>query len=639
MMNEFNDDTRFRPDNQAPVVSKKRFAIFAVFLALSAVMIIGRYGYLMLSSDHRAGGNRAAISGSRGPILDRNGRILAMESRMGNITLWRPAMENAQTLAAELAPFLAQSQQEIYSRIVNSNSDFIYLRRQANDSLVREIDAAIAQGGLRGVSIQPSPGRIFPERELAAQLIGFVGNDNTGLAGVEFAFDHELAHSRPASPRGRSRHSGNQVFLTIDINVQHILETISRRLLAETQAEAIMFMAMDPRSGDILGSVSLPGFDPNDIATSNPVSRMDRPAIWAFEPGSTFKTFSLAAMLDAGAIARDTFFHCRGYYERITPSGERIRINCMGVHGWVSAREISILSCNAGAAYAARTLPAQHLHDRLRDFGFGARTGAGNPGETAGLLRPVSQWSERSSPTISMGQEIAVSALQMLKATTAIANDGVRVSPRIVSHIVTPEGEVRNFQSAPPQRILSPETSRAMRHYMMETTSSLGTGWRAYVDDLSLGVKTGTAQMIDPATGAYSATDFISNVVAILPADNPSLVLYLAIIRPQGEMLAGRIAAPPIREAAEALINYLGIPRGRNPQVVHSGTIAIPAFAPVIVNDVMPDLSGLAKRQLLPLLERNDLHIQVRGDGWVARQSPPPGTSLTSATMIVLELE
>jgi cell division protein FtsI (penicillin-binding protein 3) len=174
---------------------------------------------------------------------------------------------------------------------------------------------------------------------------------------------------------------------------------------------------------------------------------------------------------------------------------------------------------------------------------------------------------------------------------------------------------------------------------MIDTTSSLGTGWRAYVDDLSLGVKTGTAQMIDPRTGAYSPTDFISSTIAILPAENPSLVLYLAIIKPQGEMLAGRIAAPPIREAADALINYLGIPRGRNPQIVHSGAITIPALPYPAVNEFVPNFSGIAKSQLLPLLLRSDLRMQVHGDGWVARQSPPPGSPLTHDTLIVLELE
>ena len=624
---------------QTRIAGKQRFIIFAACFSLVTLAVLGRYGYLMLFPQEHTRPALSGHSGGRGPIFDRNGRILALESRMGDITLWRPLMEDAGELSRELAPFLEQSPEEILNRITNSQSDFMYLRRNVNASTVNLVEAAITEGRLRGVSVEPVPGRIYPERYLAAQIVGFVGNDNAGLAGVEFAFNRELAPQPRMTLGSRDRRAGSQLFLTLDINVQHILEGIAGRVLAQTNAEAVMFMAMDPRNGDILGSVSLPGFDPNDIRRSSEISRMDRPAIWAFEPGSVFKIFSLAALMEAGAIAEDTLFFCPGYYERITPRGERIVINCMAAHGWVRAREITIVSCNAGAAHAADQLSAQLFHDHLRDFGFGARTGAGNPGETAGILQPAGRWSERSRPTISMGQEIAVSALQMLKAATAIANDGVLVPPRIVSHVVTADGQAQVFVPGPPRRVLSPDTSRAMRRYMMDTTSSLGTGWRAYVEDLSLGVKTGTAQMIDPRTGAYSPTDFISSVIAVLPAENPSLVLYLVIVRPQGEFLAGRIAAPPIREAADALINYLGIPRGRNPQIAHSGAISIPALSHLTVNEVVPDFSGAAKRQLVPLLARSDLRMQIHGDGWVARQSPAPGTPLTSDTVIVLELE
>jgi cell division protein FtsI (penicillin-binding protein 3) len=179
-----------------------------------------------------------------------------------------------------------------------------------------------------------------------------------------------------------------------------------------------------------------------------------------------------------------------------------------------------------------------------------------------------------------------------------------------------------------------------MRSYMMDVTSSIGTGWRANVEDLSLAVKTGTAQIIDPKTGAYSSTDFIASCIAMLPAENPSLVLYLVIVKPQGaSYLGGRIAAPPIREAAEALINYLGIPRGRNPQISHSGALSIPALPYPAVNETVPNFTGVAKRLLIPLLLRDDLQMQIYGDGWVVRQSPAPGTPITPDTVIILELE
>ena len=316
-------------------------------------------------------------------------------------------------------------------------------------------------------------------------------------------------------------------------------------------------------------------------------------------------------------------------------------IACLGVHGRVTIRDIIIKSCNAGAAYAADQLGANAFYDRLQDYGFGARTGAGNPGETVGYLIPPDRWSARTKPTISMGQEISVSALQMVQAASAVANDGFLVPPRIVSRIVSPRGEtIRAFEAGPGRRVLKPETARAMRSYMVDVTSDIGTGWRANIGDLSLAVKTGTAQIIDPGTRAYSPTDFIASCIALLPAESPSLILYLAIIKPKGESyLGGRIAAPPIREAAEALVDYLGIPRGRNPQMSHPGSISLPPPLSPVVGSVVPNFSGYAKRELLPLLLRDDIRLEISGDGWVRRQSPPPGSPLDRDTVIVLELE
>jgi cell division protein FtsI (penicillin-binding protein 3) len=616
--------------------TRRRFIIFISLFALAALVVFIRYALLMFQPPGTETINPVRTFTERGPILDRNGRILALQTRLAHISAWRPELPDLDGLCRELAPILEIPADEIRERIEFSPSDFVYLKKQVDQSTIREIEKAKEAGRLRGVGIEPILGRIYPEKRLASQIIGFVGDDNTGLAGIEYAFESELNPGENGGGR-----NGNQLVLTIDANVQHILEDIAEETLVLNEAEAVMFLAMDPRTGDILGSASLPDFDPNDIRSSDSQSRMDRPAIWAYEPGSVFKVFSLSALMDAGAIAGDTVFICNGYYERVTNLGERVVINCLGVHGPVSAREIIIYSCNAGAAYASDRLGNNAFYGLLRNFGFGSRTGSGNPGETAGFLRQAEQWSERSKPTIAMGQEIAVSAVQMIQAASAVANDGVLVPPRIVSRIVGPDGAtIRTYESGAPRRILKAETAQAMRSYMVDVTSGIGTGWRANVEDLSLAVKTGTAQIIDPATGTYSSDEFIASCIALLPAESPSLVLYLVIVKPQGaSYLGGRIAAPPIREAAEALVNYLGIPRGRNPQISHSGSVSLPENDSPPVEDRVPDFSGYSKRQLLPLLLRDDLHIDMIGDGWVKRQSPPPGTPLEGNTVIVLEFE
>ncbi|MDR2103459.1 MAG: penicillin-binding protein [Treponema sp.] len=627
---DFKKRASSRPEN-----IRKRILIFLSSLCLISLGLLFRYGTLMLQNEDPGPAGQSKRFTERGPILDRNGRILALQTRLGNISVWRPEIADPVLLSRELAPLLDIPAEEILGRITGSASDFVYIKKQVDQSTIDLIEKNRTKETLRGVSIEPIVGRIYPERNLAAQIVGFVGNENNGLAGIEYAFDREL------SPQGEDVKNGNQVILTIDVNVQHILEEIAGKTLAENQAEAVMLLAMDPRTGDILGSASLPDFDPNDIQSSTETARMDRPAIWAYEPGSVFKVFSLSALLDSGVITGNSTFICNGHYEHTTGRGERIVINCLDAHGQVGPREIIIYSCNAGAAYASDRLGTNLFSEALRNFGFGSRTGAGNPGETAGFLRSAEHWSERSKPTMAMGQEIAVSALQMIQAATAVANDGILVPPRIVSRIVSADGKtVENYTTGSPQRILKAETARAMRSYMVDVTSGIGTGWRANVEDLSLAVKTGTAQLIDSATGTYSSSDFIASCIALLPAENPSLILYMVIIKPQGSSyLGGRIAAPPIRAAAEALVDYLGIPRGRNPQISHPGSISLPPESYPEVGDQIPDFSGYAKRQLLPLLLRDDFHIELKGDGWVRSQNPPPGTPLLPGMTIILELE
>jgi cell division protein FtsI (penicillin-binding protein 3) len=363
---------------------------------------------------------------------------------------------------------------------------------------------------------------------------------------------------------------------------------------------------------------------------------MNRPVIWAFEPGSTFKLFSVAALMDSGVISGNTVFTCNGVYTPV----RGIPINCLGNHGRVTAREIVIHSCNAGAAFASDNISSSAFHQYLNNFGFGSRTGAGSPGETAGYLAQSAIWSDRSKPTIAFGQEIAVSAYQILQATTAIANDGILVPPRIVSKIVSADGRnVTEWEGGTRRRVISAETARAIRSYMADTAASGGMGWRAGVQDLSLGVKTGTAQIFDSAIRGYSSTDFIASCVALLPAENPSLILYLAVIKPKGIIFGSRIAAPVIREAAESLIDYLGIPRGRNPQITHPPSVNIPAGRLPAVETHIPDFTGIAKRVLLPLLLRDDIVVEITGDGWVRRQNPPAGTPVTAGMRLVLELE
>jgi cell division protein FtsI (penicillin-binding protein 3) len=626
--------------NPSPPPKKIRFIVFIVFLALLTAGVMSKYAVLMLRPEQTIT-RKQPLTADRGQILDRNGRILAIQTRFGNITVWRPQIRDLGALATLLSPVLDMSESAIIDKITLSATDFIYLKKQVDRDTFLKIEEFADSRMIDGVSIEPVMGRIYPEGQLAGQIIGFTGDENIGLAGIEYAFDTELMAKAGNSMESAGGIAGNQVVLTIDATIQYLLEEIAEKTLIENQAEAVMLLAMEPRSGEILGAATMPGFDPNQFKESSEQSRMMRPAVWAYEPGSVFKVFSLAAILDSAAINPQTTFYCDGAYTHTTNLGEHIVINCLGAHGSVDTRKIIIYSCNAGAAYASDKMGKTSFYDDIRKLGFGEKTGSGMPGETAGFLRQPERWSERTKPTIAMGQEIAVSALQMLQAATAIANDGVLVTPHVVLQSEDADGKNPRKPNLPaPARVLNANTAREMRSYMTDVTSSIGTGYRANIGDIPLAVKTGTAQLIDSKTGKYSDTDFIASCIALLPSDEPSLVLYIVIIKPKGSSyLGGRIAAPPIRESAEALINYIGIPRGRNPMASHTGKILLPFINNPLITDTIPDFTGYSKRQLLPLLLRDDLSINLKGDGYVVSQSPAAGTALGPDTVIYLELE
>jgi cell division protein FtsI (penicillin-binding protein 3) len=621
-------------------IIKWRFYLVVITLAAAALVVLVSYVLIILKDDS-GGVRRLWTSTERGKILDRNGKTLASQITMYNIFVSPPEKSQISALAMELAPITGMNAEEIIGRIGDASGRFL-LQRQVSESTTEIIKSEQKNDKLKGVTVSPVTVRVYPEKNLAAQIIGFTGTDNIGREGIEYAFNKELT-------------AGNDVILTIDINVQHILESVAGSTLNETNAESVLFLAMDPRNGDILGSAVLPGFDPNDFRASSNDRYLNLPAHEHYEPGSVFKSFSIAALMDSGAVTEDSEFICNGVYERTFSSGETIRIECADrrAHGRVRPREIIIQSCNVGASYAADQLDNQIFYQKMIDFGFGKKTGAWVNTETAGLIKAPNLWSGRTRQSIAFGQEIAVSALQIMQAATAIANDGLLVPPRMISHIAEADGRtitgwVRNNDNSSRQ-IIRPETARKMLSYMADTATQIGTGWRANVDDLHLAVKTGTAQLrdpaarrVDPVTGRiieYSETDFIASCVAILPAESPSLVLYVVIIKPRGETYGGRIAAPAIREAAELLIDYLGIPRGRNPIVEHPGSMVFTEEVLPVIDTRVPNFYGLSKKTLVPLLERNDIHVEIFGDGWVRRQSPQPGTLITADTVIELVLE
>jgi cell division protein FtsI (penicillin-binding protein 3) len=625
---------------------KRRFFIAITALFAAALYILIRYA-LNIEPGISENAETQRTTLERGPIVDRNGKILASQVRRYDIYIIPPKERNPNrqnekinNLANRLAPVLEMNEDEIRQKIRSSKRDFI-IKRYVTPDTYNAIRAMQEEKGspLAGVIARAVPFRVYPEKSLASQIIGFVGTEYQGQEGIEYAFNNELSGKESSG-------SGEKVELTIDVNVQHILEKVAGSTLKETRAESVIFLAMDPRNGEILGSAVVPGFDPNDFRNFNIEYYRNLPANMPYEPGSVMKAVSISALMNSGAINERSEFICNGTYEWTTPSGRKEKLSCAdGVaHGKVGPREIIMYSCNIGAFHAAGMQNDLGFYQSMLDFGFGKRTGAWRPEmEISGFIdKPGSRtWSSRTKQSIAFGQEIAVSALQMLQAAGVIANDGVLIPPKIMSRIVSADGKtVKVWDNGENQsrQVISPDVARKMRRYMADTASSFGTGWRGSIGDLNIAIKTGTAQLSAGGRG-YSTTDFISSCIALLPAENPSLVLYVAIIKPRGETYGGRIAAPAIKEAAEEIVNYLGIPRGRTPWWSHSGSINIEEEKMPAIGARIPNFYGLSKKTLLPLLLRNDLHIEIFGDGWVRRQSPPVGTVLTADMVIELYLE
>ena len=627
------------------------WTILGVF-GLAVLAILVRYASLAASKGEP--GQAAASEVERGFIRDRKGRVLAMDSPLYNIAVWRPETQKSSfpAEAGRLASILGVSESDIVSRWSGGEADFFYVKKRAQPQAAKAIQEAKVAGSFAGVVVEKVEGRLYPEKRLASHLVGFVGDGNRGLSGLEARYQDFLAaevsvdpddpkEAAPAPGVGAATPRGADLALSLDADIQYSLEEVARAAYAGTGAQSIILLASDVATGEILAYVAMPDFDPNDYLSSPPEAWYDWPSVYAYEPGSVFKVFSMASILDTGAVDARQTFRCDGAYRRTAPSGEKITIKCLGEHGAVDIERILEYSCNAGAGYASDEVQALDFYERLRAFGFGSRTGAALAGESSGQLRSPESWSLRSKPTIAMGQELLVTALQMIQAGGAVANGGLLMKPVVVRRITSPAGEAL-LDNAPQsvRRVISTQASRAILDAMEAAAGEEGTGRRAKVKDLRMAVKTGTAQMIDPATRRYSEKDFIASTLAIFPADAPRVAVYLAIVKPRGESYyGGRIAAPYVRDAAEAILAVTDLPRGDSPQALHPGAITVPQYAAVTIGKVMPDLRGVPKRLLLPLLGRKDLKVRIEGEGYVARQKPEAGAAVKEGESILLELE
>lgn len=619
-----HDDAEERPGD-----GRARYIVVFGMVALIVATLLIRYGTIMLGAGTSATATSTSNLSERGPILDRNGRILAIQTRLETVWAWRPEIVNPDEVARDLAPIIGLDADELATRLRGTTGS-VTIKRTIPPAESAAIRDAMEEGRLQGIRLREDYGRQYPEQATLGPVLGYVGDDGYGLDGIEYTMEPWL------SPDDPDRQYGDQVFLTIDLNIQYESERIARETLETNDADWVVLLTMDAVSGDLLGYAAEPGYDPNQWRLASDEERRNRPISDVYEPGSVLKVFTIGSFLQLGGIRADSVFVTTDVYRGTDPP-----ITDLNNYGTQTTMDVIRHSSNVGAAYASETVSSREFYNMLRLFGFGQRTGIEMNGEEQGLLANVDSWSSRTHPTIAIGQEIGVTALQVISAATVFANRGILLKPNIIDKVVSPTGRViRDYGRTPVREVVSEDVAQTILTAMESVTEPDGTGHRARYEGVRVAVKTGTAEEIDPQTGTYSEVAFLASTLAILPADNPAVIVYLAIYYPKaGEHLGGRIAAPVVREYFDFLVPYLGIPVEGESRVTQPGQIVVRPVSLPPMTTVVPDFTGLPKRALLPLLERDDVSVRINGYGWVRRQSPPAGTPLEQGMTITLDLE
>lgn len=551
-------------DQRDPRVRLLLLVILAIFWAgatlarLSYVQLICHRDYL--SRAQRQQHRLVEISPRRGIIYDRNLREFAMSVAVDSCFAVPAEIANPEMAARLLAGVLGIAPEEIANRLASSRA-FVWIARKLTPDKVEHIQAL----NLRGIYFQKENQRFYPKRQLAAHVLGHVDVDEKGLAGVEYALDEQI-RGRPgrmlvltdARRRWFDRHegagqAGSNVVLTLDENVQYIAEKELAGAVRRTRALAGTILVQDPNSGELLAVASWPPFNPNSPADSPAEARMDRAVGALYEPGSTFKIVTLAATLEEGMTRPDELIDCQ--MGAIYIGNHRIRDH--KPFGLLSVAQVLAQSSDVGAIKLGVRLGAHKLYEYIRAFGFGSPTGVDLPGESRGLVRPVESWKPISIGAISMGQEVGVTAIQMISAVSAIANGGLLHRPRVIRELRR-GGLVSPREAAEPRRIVSPRTAATLRH-MLEGVILDGTGELARLDGYTSAGKTGTAQKVDPATRRYSRTQHIASFVGFAPLNTPGVTILVSLDSPVGRYHGGEVAAPVFKRVAEQVLAYLGV--------------------------------------------------------------------------------
>lgn len=591
------------------------------------------------------------LSPFRGVIFDRKHHELAVSVAVDSVYARPRQIRDLGSTASALAAVLGVNPGKLLEKL-HGPSRFVWVARGISPLLANEIKEL----NLPGVFFIKENRRFYPDREVGGHVLGFVGIDGDGLEGVEKRYDNYLnggaayalverdAFGEDIFPSDvlplEPRHD-NDIVLTIDANIQQILERELEKAVESAHARGGMGVIMDPKTGEILGLAVQPSFNPNNFKACPPGQWRNRVVADTFDPGSTFKIFLGAAALEEGVVSPEEKIYCEnGSYQ----VGGRT-IHDVHRYGELSFADVIKCSSNIGAAKICGRLDAEVWYRYIRNFGFGELTGIDLPGEIAGLVRPYQKWRVIDKTTIAFGQGIAVTALQLITALSAVANGGYLMQPYVVSEVVNRRGEcLMSNHPRVVRRVISEATARQLTEMMVRVVDEDGgTGKNARVPGFEVAGKTGTAQKVDPVTGLYSRSKMVGSFMGFVPARDPRLSILIVIDEPSGRGFGGTVAAPAFKAVAEQSLPYLGVfPSPSEPDTMNarlsfplkaeSNVSRDPAPALHLGADCVPDFTGLSMRRVLQMAKERDFTVRVEGTGKAVSQRPSPGTPLRDVT-------
>lgn len=629
-----------------------RIIMIGTVFGLLFLNVVGRAFYLQIlqheilekkaDKQHQ---HRIDLTPARGSILDCNGTTLAESIHMDSCYAEPRRIKDVDGTAAVLAPILGIPKGELVTRL-SVNKSFIWIDRW----LAPEIATRVKNMKLTGIGFAPESKRFYPNMEVAAHVVGFTGRDPNGLEGIELKYDSTILGNtgymiteRDALGRNiaimntviKDSSPGKSLVLTLDKTIQFIAEKELAKAVTDSNAKSGMALVMESDTGKVLAMANYPTFNPNAYSRYSLAQLRNHVVTDSFEPGSTFKVFTIAAALDAAIINPTDVYNCENGVYQI--SGRTIHDD--HPHSRLTVSEIIKYSSNIGSSKIGFKMGGEKLTSYLRNFGFGVRTGIDLPGEASGSLKRHLSGIDLATSTF--GQGISLSVIQLTTALSAIANGGNLMKPYLVEQILDDNGNVvQKFEPQVVRRVISPETARKVTIMMESVTGEGGTGTKAALEGYRVAGKTGTAQKVDSVTRSYSSKR-IGSFVGFVPADKPKLTIAVIIDEPQGIKYGGVVAAPAFRGIAQNSLAYLKIQPTQpvTAAVKPPGTKAPDAPQEDSLSDgdngevsdegeVMPNFQGMSMRSVLQVMEKRGINIRLLGSGRAAEQSPPPGQKI-----------